>query len=188
MAAAQSAISLVSAFSAASSSAYSSPALRKSAFFPSRAPSSFPSTKRSTSLRPLSAIAAPENVTKLGDEISKLTLEEAKNLVDYLQDKLGVSAAAFAPVAAAPAAAVGAEAAAAEVEEKTEFDVVIEEVPSNARIPTIKVIRALTDLSLKDAKELIEALPKKFKEAVSKEDADDAKKKLEEVGAKISIV
>ena len=127
-------------------------------------------------------------MTKLGDEISNLTLEEAKRLVDYLQEKLGVSAAAFAPVGAAPAAVGAVEAAPAEVEEKTEFDVVIEEVPANARIATIKVIRTLTDVSLKDAKELIEGLPKKFKEGISKDDADDAKKKLEEVGAKISIL
>ncbi|TYJ37639.1 hypothetical protein E1A91_A05G388900v1 [Gossypium mustelinum] len=73
------------------------------------------------------------------------------------------------------------------VEEKTEFDVVIEEVPSNARIAVIKSVRALTNLALKEAKELIEGLPKKFREGVSKEEADDAKKQLEEAGAKVSI-
>lgn len=74
------------------------------------------------------------------------------------------------------------------MEEKTEFDVVIEDVPSNARIATIKVVRAMTNLALKEAKELIEGLPKKFKEAVSKEEADEAKKQLEEAGAKVAIV
>ncbi|CAA6661210.1 unnamed protein product [Spirodela intermedia] len=179
MAAAQSAFSLVSSFSAASSSACPSPALRNNVRFPLRAPSTFPSSRRSTSLRPLAAVDVPENVEKLGEEISKLTLEDAKNLVNFLECRLGVGPAAVAGVDAG---------AAAEVEEKTEFDIVIEDVPANARIPTIKVIRALTDLSLKDAKEMIESLPKKFKEGVSKDDAEDSKKKLEEVGAKVSIV
>ncbi|GER45546.1 50S ribosomal protein L12, partial [Striga asiatica] len=138
-------------------------------------------------LRTLAAVDAPEKVVQLGDEIAGLTLADAQKLVEYLQDKLGVSAASFAPVAAAAAAPAAAEAAAA-VEEKTEFDVVIEDVPSNARIPTIKVVRALTSLALKEAKELIEGLPKKFKEAVSKDEAEEAKKQLEAAGAKIAIV
>ncbi|MBA0736068.1 hypothetical protein Gogos_009657 [Gossypium gossypioides] len=141
-------------------------------------------THRSTALR---ATAAPEKIEKLGTEISNLTLEEARTLVDYLQEKLGVSAAAFAPAAVPVAAPGGDGAEAAVVEEKTEFDVVIEEVPSNARIAVIKSVRALTNLALKEAKELIEGLPKKFKEGVSKEEADDAKKQLEEAGAKVSI-
>ncbi|KAG4185900.1 hypothetical protein ERO13_A08G009500v2 [Gossypium hirsutum] len=141
-------------------------------------------THRSTALR---ATAAPEKIEKLGTEISNLTLEEARTLVDYLQEKLGVSAAAFAPAAVSVAAPGGADAEAAVVEEKTEFDVVIEEVPSNARIAVIKSVRALTNLALKEAKELIEGLPKKFKEGVSKDEADDAKKQLEEAGAKVSI-
>ncbi|KAK8955703.1 hypothetical protein KSP40_PGU020223 [Platanthera guangdongensis] len=132
------------------------------------------------------AAAAAAKIEDLGAQIENLTLAEAKSLVDLLQERLGVSAAAFAPAAAASAAPADAPAP-AEVEEKTEFDVIIEEVPSNARIATIKVVRALTSLALKEAKELIEGLPKKFKEAVSKEEAEDAKKKLEEVGAKISI-
>ncbi|GKA44407.1 50S ribosomal protein L12, chloroplastic-like protein [Tanacetum coccineum] len=85
-----------------------------------------------------------------------------------------------APTDAADAPAV--------VEEKTEFDVVIDEVPSNARIAVIKAVRALTSLALKEAKELIEGLPKKFKEGVSKDDAEDAKKQLEEAGAKVSML
>ncbi|KAG8384836.1 hypothetical protein BUALT_Bualt04G0159700 [Buddleja alternifolia] len=145
-----------------------------------------PYHRRATAVRPLAAVDAPEKVVELGDQISNLTLADAQKLVEYLQDKLGVSAASFAP-AAAVAAAPAAEAAAV-VEEKTEFDVVIEDVPSNARIATIKVVRALTSLALKEAKELIEGLPKKFKEAVTKEEAEEAKKQLEEAGAKISIV
>ncbi|KAL7140788.1 hypothetical protein ABFS83_08G010500 [Erythranthe nasuta] len=141
--------------------------------------------RRTSAVRPISAVDAPEKVVELGDQISNLTLADAQKLVEYLQDKLGVTAASFAP--AAVAAPVAAEAAAV-VEEKTEFDVVIEEVPSNMRIATIKVVRALTSLALKEAKELIEGLPKKFKEGVSKEEAEEAKKQLEEAGAKISIV
>lgn len=147
-------------------------------------------TNRASHLRPLCAVEAPEKIEKLATEISSLTLQEVCNLVDYLQDKLGVSAAAFAPAAAVGVApgAPGAEAPAAVEEEKTEFDVVIDEVPSNARIAVIKAVRALTNLALKEAKDLIEGLPKKFKEGVSKDDAEDAKKQLEEAGAKVSVV
>ncbi|KAJ8774885.1 hypothetical protein K2173_019889 [Erythroxylum novogranatense] len=138
-------------------------------------------------LRPISAVSAPEKIEKLGADISSLTLEEARQLVDYLQDKLGVSAAAFAPAAVAVAPGAGASAEAPVVEEKTEFDVVIEEVPSNARIAVIKAVRGLTSLALKEAKDLIEGLPKKFKEGVSQDEAEDAKKQLEDAGAKVSI-
>ncbi|KAK1302874.1 hypothetical protein QJS10_CPB12g00178 [Acorus calamus] len=145
--------------------------------------------RRSVYLRPISAVAVPEKVEKLGEEIGNLTLLEAKSLVDLLSDRFGISPAALAPavVAAPGGGAAGAEAAPA-VEEKTEFDVVIEEVPSSNRIATIKVVRAITSLALKDAKDLIEGLPKKFKEGVTKEEAEDMKKQLEEVGAKVSIV
>lgn len=141
----------------------------------------FPSSSHLTSfLRPLSATYAPPSpkIQDLGNQIKTITLEEARGLVDWLQSELGVSPAAFTP-AATPAAAV----------EKMEFDVVIEDVPSNARIATIKVVRALTNLALKEAKELNRrADEEKFKEAVSKEEAEEAKKQLEQVGAKIAIV
>ncbi len=130
---------------------------------------------------------APEKIEKLGKDISELSLAEARVLVDWLQDKLGVSAAAFAPAAVAVAPG-GAADAPEVVEEKTEFDVLIEDVPSNARIATIKAVRALTSLALKEAKELIEGLPKKFKEGISKEEAEEAKKQLEAAGAKVTIV
>ncbi|KAL3346877.1 hypothetical protein AABB24_025363 [Solanum stoloniferum] len=166
--------------------------------------------RRATFVRPLAAVEAPEKVVQLGDEISNLTLADAQKLVEYLQDKLGVSAASFAPAAVVAAPGGAAADAPPVVEEKTEFDVVIDEVPSNARIATIKAVRALTSLALKeakelieglpkkfkegvskdeaeDAKELIEGLPKKFKEGVSKDEAEDAKKQLEEAGAKVSI-
>lgn len=143
-------------------------------------------THRATHLRPLSAVDAPEKVVDLGDQISNLTLSDAQKLVEYLQDKLGVSAASFAPAAAVASPGAVADAPAV-VEEKTEFDVTIDEVPSNARIATIKAVRAITSLALKEAKELIEGLPKKFKEGVSKEEAEEAKKQLEAAGAKCSI-
>jgi large subunit ribosomal protein L7/L12 len=139
--------------------------------------------------RPTVAVActstASPKVLELGDAISGLTLEEARLLVDHLQERLGVSAASFAPAAAVAAAPAAAEAEAPV--EKTEFDVVIDEVPSSARIATIKVVRALTSLALKEAKDLIEGLPKKLKEAVTKDEAEDAKKQLEAVGAKVTI-
>lgn len=150
--------------------------------------SSTATSHRATHLRPIAAVAAPEKIEKIGSDISSLTLEEARILVDFLQDKLGVSAASFAPAAVVAAPAGVGDAVAEVVEEKTEFDVVIEEVPSNARIAVIKAVRALTSLALKEAKELIEGLPKKFKEGISKDEADDAKKQLEEAGAKIAIV
>lgn len=133
------------------------------------------------------AATADPKVEKLGSELKQLTLEEARSLVDWLQEELGVSAAAFAPAAGGAAPPAAAEAAPV-VEEKTEFDVVIDEVPSNARIAVIKVIRSLTSLALKEAKDLIEGLPKKFKEGAGKDEAEEAKKKLEEVGAKVTIV
>ncbi|KAK3137966.1 hypothetical protein QOZ80_5AG0362690 [Eleusine coracana subsp. coracana] len=131
--------------------------------------------------------AAPPKVLELGDAIAGLTLEEARGLVDHLQDRLGVSPAAFAPAAVVAMPGAGGAAAEEAPAEKTEFDVVIEEVPSSARIATIKVVRALTSLALKEAKDLIEGLPKKLKEGVSKDEAEDAKKQLEEVGAKVTI-
>ncbi|THU44732.1 hypothetical protein C4D60_Mb02t10450 [Musa balbisiana] len=178
-----SALFLVSSYST-NSSAAPSPALK----FPSQ-PLSLRSHRRAAFLRP-PAVVSPK-VEEVGNLICSLTLEDARSLVDHLQDRLGVSAAAFAPAAVAVApgdAADAAGSAPAAVEEKTEFDVVIEDVPSNARIATIKVVRALTNLALKEAKDLIEGLPKKFKEGVSKEEAEEAKKQLEEVGAKISVV
>nr|Q06036.1 RecName: Full=Large ribosomal subunit protein bL12cy; AltName: Full=50S ribosomal protein L12-2, chloroplastic; AltName: Full=CL12-2; Flags: Precursor [Secale cereale]CAA48414.1 ribosomal protein L12 [Secale cereale] len=130
-----------------------------------------------------STVTESPKVLELGDAIAGLTLEEARNLVDHLQERLCVSAASFPPAAAGLRAAAVEEAPV----EQTEFDVVIEEVPSSARIATIKIVRALTNLALKEAKDLIEGLPKKLKEAVSKDEAEEAKKQLEGVGAKVSI-
>ncbi len=123
-----------------------------------------------------------EDVIKYIESMSVLELAE---LVKELEEKFGVSAAAPVAVAAVPgAAAPGAEAAAEE--EKTEFDVVLKEF-GNQKIQVIKVVRALTGLGLKEAKELVEGVPKVVKEGLSKEEAEDVKKQLEEVGATVEV-
>ncbi|CAE6070465.1 unnamed protein product [Arabidopsis arenosa] len=131
---------------------------------------------RAIYLHPISAVKAPKKIKKIGSEISSLTLEEASILVDYVQDKFGVSILFSAPAAAAA------------VERQTKFDVVINDVPIGNRIAVIKAIRAMTSLSLNESKELTEGFPKKFKEGVTKDEAEEAKKQLEEAGAKVSIV
>ncbi len=116
------------------------------------------------------------------DIIEKLTLIEMSELVKALEDKFGVTAAAPVAVAAAPGAAAGAEAA----EEKNEFDVVLASIGSE-KIKVIKVVRTITSLGLKEAKELVESAPKAVKEAATKEEAAEIKKKLEEVGASVEL-
>lgn len=123
------------------------------------------------------------DLAKLVEEISSLSLIEAAQLVKMLEEKLGVSAAApVAMLAAAPAAAVAAE----PVEEQTEFDVILKEVGAK-KIEVIKVVRQLTNLGLKEAKELVEGAPATVLTAVSKEVAEDAKGKLEAVGAMAAL-
>lgn len=127
------------------------------------------------------------DLQKLVEELSNLTLLEAVELVRLLEERWGVKAAApMAAVAAVPAAAPGAPAAAPAVEEKTEFDVILKEVGPK-KIEVIKVVRQLTNLGLKEAKDLVEAAPKAVLEGVSKEVAQDAKAKLEAVGAVVEI-
>ncbi len=123
------------------------------------------------------------DLEKLVESLSALTVLEAAQLTKMLEEKWGVSAAAPVAVAAAPAAA----AAAAPVEEKTEFTVVLKSV-GDKKIDVIKVIRALTNLGLKEAKDMAETAGAKVLEAVSKESAEDAKKKLTEVGATVDLV
>ncbi len=120
----------------------------------------------------------------IGDKIVGLTLKEAKELSDYLENEHGIKAAAGGGVVMAAPADGGAGAAAAE--EQTEFDVVLESF-GEKKIGVIKEVRALTGLGLKEAKELVEGVPSKVKEAVSKEDAEAAKAKLEEAGASVAI-
>ena len=125
------------------------------------------------------------DLNKLVDELSALSVIEAAELVKKLEEKWGVSAAAPVAVAAAPS---GASAAAAEpVEEKTEFDVVIKD-PGAKKIEVIKVIRQLTNLGLKEAKDVAETAGSKVLEAVSKEAATDAKGKLETAGAVVEVL
>ena len=123
-----------------------------------------------------------DKVLKLIEDVKALTVMELSELVKALEVEFGVSAAAPVAVAAAPAAGAAAPAA----EEKTEFDVVLAEVGAN-KINVIKVVRELTGLGLKEAKDLVDGAPKAVKEAVSKDDAEAMKKKLEEAGAKVEL-
>lgn len=121
------------------------------------------------------------DLAKIVDELSSLTVLEAAELAKMLEEKWGVSAAAAVAVAAAPGGA-----AAAPVEEQTEFTVVLANAGAN-KIQVIKVVREITGLGLKEAKDLVEAAPKPLKEGVSKADAEDMKKKLAEAGATIEL-
>ncbi len=125
---------------------------------------------------------ASEKVTNLIEEVKALTVLELSELVKALEEEFGVSAAAPVAVAAAPAAG----GAAAAAEEKTEFDVVLAEVGAE-KIKVIKVVREITGLGLAEAKALVDGAPKAVKEGVSKDDAEEMKKKLEEVGAKVEL-
>ncbi len=122
---------------------------------------------------------ASEKINALIEEVKALTVLELSELVHALEDEFGVSAAAMA----APAAAGAAVAA---VEEKTEFDVVLAEIGAE-KIKVIKAVREITGLGLAEAKALVESAPKAVKEAVGKDEAEEMKKKLEEVGAKVEL-
>ena len=123
---------------------------------------------------------ASEKITAIIEELKTLTVLELSALVHAVEDEFGVSAAAAVAVAGP------ADAGAAAAEEKTEFDVVLAEVGAE-KIKVIKVVREVTGLGLKEAKDLVDNAPKPVKEAVSKDDAEAIKAKLEEVGAKIEI-
>ena len=123
---------------------------------------------------------ASEKVLKLIEDVKSLTVLELSELVKALEEEFGVSAAAPVAVAAAPAAGAAAPAA----EEKTEFDVVLAEVGAN-KMAVIKTVKDVTGLGLKESKELVDNAPKTIKEGVSKADAEEIQKKLEEAGAKI---
>jgi large subunit ribosomal protein L7/L12 len=125
------------------------------------------------------------NVEQIAEELDKLTLLEAAQLSKMLQEKWGVSAAAPVAVAAMPGAA-GAGAGAAAAEEKTEFDVMLM-AAGEKKIQVIKVVRELTGLGLKEAKDLVDGAPKAVKEKVTKAEADDMKKKLEEQGGTVQV-
>ncbi len=121
-----------------------------------------------------------EKITAMIEEIKALTVLELSELVKAIEEEFGVSAAA--PVAVVGAAAPGAAAA----EEKTEFDVELTEAGAE-KVKVIKVVREITGLGLKEAKEMVDGAPKVIKEAASKESADEIKAKLEEVGAKVTL-
>ena len=125
------------------------------------------------------------NVEQIAEELDKLTLLEAAQLSKMLQEKWGVSVAAPVAVAAMPGAA-GAGAGAAAAEEKTEFDVMLM-AAGEKKIQVIKVVRELTGLGLKEAKDLVDGAPKAVKEKVTKAEADDMKKKLEEQGGTVQV-
>jgi large subunit ribosomal protein L7/L12 len=118
------------------------------------------------------------------DAISKMTLVEVTELISDMEKKFGVTAAAPVAVAAGGGAAAAAAPAA---EEQTEFTVVLKEYPADKKVTVIKVVRELTGLGLKEAKDLVEGVPSTVKEAVSKADSDSMKKKLEDAGAKVEI-
>ncbi|MBW4632093.1 MAG: 50S ribosomal protein L7/L12 [Iphinoe sp. HA4291-MV1] len=126
------------------------------------------------------------------EQLKSLTLLETSELVKQIEEAFGVDASApvgggmmMMPGLAAPGGA--APAAAEPVEEKTEFDVVLEAVPADKKIAILKVVRELTGLGLKEAKDLVEAAPKAVKEGIAKEAAEEAKKQLEDAGAKITV-
>ncbi|MEM8777721.1 MAG: 50S ribosomal protein L7/L12 [Cyanobacteria bacterium P01_G01_bin.49] len=123
------------------------------------------------------------------EKLKSLSLLEASELVKQIEEAFGVSAAApsggmmmMSPGGAAPGGA-----AAEPEEEKTEFDVILEEVPADKKIAILKVVRGITGLGLKEAKDMVESAPKPIKEGTSKDDAEETKKKLEEAGAKVSV-
>jgi large subunit ribosomal protein L7/L12 len=122
------------------------------------------------------------DLEKITEEISTLSLLEASELVKMLEEKLGVSAAAPAAMAAMPMAAAAAE----PEEEQTEFDVILKEIGPK-KINVIKAVRQLTALGLKEAKDLVDSAPNTVMEAVSKEAAEDARSKLEEAGAAVEV-
>jgi large subunit ribosomal protein L7/L12 len=122
------------------------------------------------------------DIKKIADELSSLTIMEAADLVKHLEESWGVKAASFAPVAAA---AAGASASAAQ-EEKTEFDVVLASI-GDKKLDVIKVVREITALGLKEAKDLVESAPQPIKKQIQKKEAEEIKAKLEAAGAKVEL-
>jgi large subunit ribosomal protein L7/L12 len=126
------------------------------------------------------------DINVIAEQIQGLTLLEASQLVKLLEEKLGVSAAAASVAVAAPGAGGGGAAAAAPAEEKTEFSVVLTAAGAN-KINVIKVVREVTSLGLKEAKDLVDGAPKPVKEGVSKEEAETIKKKFVDAGATVEV-
>ena len=122
-------------------------------------------------------------IKELGDKLAVLTLKQAVELADYLKSAYGIEPAAGAVIAAGPGGGAGAP---APVEEKTSFDVILKAV-GEKKIQVIKVVRALTNLGLKEAKDLVEGAPKPVKQGVPKAEAEEARKQLEESGATVEV-
>jgi large subunit ribosomal protein L7/L12 len=132
-----------------------------------------------------------EKTDQILEQLKSLSLLEASELVKQIEEAFGVDASAPAGggmMMMAPGMAAGGAAADAEPEEeKTEFDVILEEFPADKKIAILKVVRTITGLGLKEAKDLVESAPKPIKEAIAKDAAEDIKKQLEESGAKVTV-
>ena len=124
-----------------------------------------------------------DKINQIIEELKTLTLLEASELVAQIEETFGVDASAAAGGAVVMAAAGPAE----EVEEKTEFDVSLDEVPADKKIAILKVVRGITGLGLKEAKELVESAPKVVQEGIAKDAAEEAKKQIEDAGGKVSL-
>ena len=125
-----------------------------------------------------------DKINQIVEELKTLTLLEASELVTAIEETFGVDASASVGGGVVMAAAAGP---AEEVEEKTEFNVMLDEVPADKKIAVLKVVRTLTGLGLKEAKELVESAPKMVQEALSKDAAEDAKTQIEAAGGKVSL-
>ena len=124
-----------------------------------------------------------EKINQIIADLKNLTLLEASELVTAIEETFGVDASVASGGTMVMAAAGPAE----DVEEKTEFDISLDEVPADKKIAVLKVVRGITGLGLKEAKELVESAPKVIQEAIAKEAAEDAKKQIEEAGGKVSL-
>lgn len=128
-----------------------------------------------------------EKIEKIVELIKNLSLLEAFELVKSLENTFGIDASSYARAAAPAAVAGGGATAAPAQEEKTEFDVILENVPADKKLAILKVVRSITGLGLKEAKDLVESAPKAIKEKASKADADSFKKQIEEAGGKVAL-
>ena len=124
-----------------------------------------------------------EKINQIIEDLKTLTLLEASELVTAIEETFGVDASAATGGAVVMATATAAE----DVEEKTEFDISLDEVPADKKIAVLKIVRGITGLGLKEAKELVESAPKVIQEGAAKELAEDAKKQIEEAGGKVSL-
>ena len=124
-----------------------------------------------------------EKIDQILEQLKTLTLFEASELVSKIEETFDVDAS----TSVGPAMVMAAPTAAAEVEEKTEFNVMLDEVPADKKIAILKVVRSITGLGLKEAKELVESAPKQIQEGLAKENAEEIKKQLEEAGGKVSL-